>query len=151
MKNKVVLGSVLAVVGLWAGCSTLRGGTSGNELAASGPTVIDAKAQPSTFEVNRKLQPISDAQVLAEVKDFNGKVTQVHLRFRNAPIDIAMKQLNSSAWEAELTPDQLKELAVNGTTMNYQANVIATDSKGKVAMGESPVTISVKAPDMSNS
>ncbi len=153
LKNSLyaILGSSLLVL---ASCSSITGGSkseSAKELAASGPTVVDVKTFPGTFDVNQSLQPVSQSQVIASVKDFKNTVTDVRLRFLHIPMEIPMKQLNTSTWVANIQPDQLRQLAVNGHTMKYEANVIAKDNIGQTAVSRTPIEIAVKAPEVTTS
>ena len=133
-----------------AACSTLSGGSSktGQDLAANGPTVVDARTNPGTFELNKQLQATSPTEVLAEVKDFMSKITEVKLRFVNALLEVPMTNIGGSTWRAVLTPEQLKQLAVGGQTMNYQAQVIATNEDGITNVSQQALNVSVKAPDL---
>jgi hypothetical protein len=143
VKVLVPFGALLAV----SGCSTLGGSqSSGQALNTQGPTVLNARTNPSTIELNKSWQPTSQAEVLAEVKDFNSDIKDVKLRFDRAPIEIPMQHVSGTTWRAELSPDQLKTLAVAGQTMRYDANIIVTNADGQVAMSPSPVQVAVSAP-----
>lgn len=152
MKNFKTSSLILVSISLGslAACSTFSGNKSesAKELATAGPTVVDVKANPGTFEVNQNLQPISRSQVVANVKDFSNKVTDVRLRFVHIPLEIPMTQVSPSTWTADLKPDQLRMLAVNGHTMKYEANVIARDNKGQTAVSPNALEIAVRAPDI---
>ena len=144
----LTLGICLAV----EGCSSLpHQNHSGHPIAASGPAILSARAEPSTIELNRNLQPIKPPEILAEVKDFKGKVTDVKLRFINIPIQVPMENIGGTTWRAELTPQQLQMLAVSGKTMSYDANVVAKNDQGQTGMTQSPVTVAIKSPDLSQS
>lgn len=93
---------------------------------------------------------MTQAQVVADVKDFQGQVQDVRLRFTHVPIEVPMTQVTPSTWMATLDQNQLKLLAVNGHTMKYEANVIARDTKGQTGISQKPVEISVKAPDITS-
>jgi hypothetical protein len=121
---------------------------NGQEIAVSGPTVLDAKTTPGTFQLNQNLEPVSRTQVMASVKDFQNKVTDVRVRFLHVPLEMPMKQVSPSTWVAELAPNQLKQLAVNGHTMRYEANIIARDNAGQTAVSKQPIEIAVSAPDI---
>lgn len=154
-KRKLLLfGAVLsASLGLVAasGCSTLGigGGKSTPELAASGPTVLNARAEPGTVELNRDLQPTKDAQVVADVKDFRNTIDSVKLRFKEAPIELSMENIGGTTWRGTLTPQQLQLLAVSGKTVSYTAEVIAHNDAGQVATSSEPLKVAVKTPDLS--
>ncbi len=118
------------------------------DIAMSGPTVLDAKTNPGTFDLNQNLEPVSRTQVVASVKDFQHKVTDVRIRFLHVPMEISMKEVSGSTWVADLSSSQLKQLAVNGHTMKYEANVVARDNSGQTAVSKSPIEIAVRAPDI---
>jgi hypothetical protein len=134
------------------GCSSLPGQSeSGKSISSTGPTVLNARAEPSTVELNRNLQPIQNAEIVADVKDFTSKVTSVKLRFVDVPIQVPMENIGGTTWRAQLSSGQLRALAVSGKTINYDANIIAKNEKGQTAMSSSPVTVAVAAPDLSRS
>jgi hypothetical protein len=126
----------------------MPGQESSEQLSASGPSILNARAQPSTIELSTKLQPHEPAEVLADVKDFNSNITDVRLRFLHVPLEIPMKNIGGTTWRAILTQKQLQLLAVAGKTMNYEANVIAKNEAGQTSATHSPVNIAVKTPDV---
>jgi hypothetical protein len=132
-----------------AACSSAKT-ESAKEFASSGPTVVDVKTEPGTFNLTQNLEPVGRTEVIANIKDFNNKVSDVRLRFTHIPMEIPMKQVSSSTWVADLGGSQLKQLAVNGHTMKYEANVIARDDKGQTGVSSSPIEIAVKAPDINS-
>jgi hypothetical protein len=155
MKTKSLpIQSLLFIAGslsLAAGCSTFKSSETaeaGKELAAIGPTVLNARSEPSTVELNRSLQPIKTPEILADVKDFRSKVTDVKLKFVHVPITVAMENIGGTTWRAELTPQQLQMLAVSGKTISYDANIVARNERGQTAVSTTPVTVAVKAPDL---
>ena len=123
-------------------------GTSGKEISARGPTVMNARTEPSTVELNRDMKPIQKSEILADVKDFDSKVSGVTVKFTQVPMQLQMKNIGGSTWRAELSPAQLKTLAAGGKTMRYEAQIIARNEKGEVANAQDPVVVSVKAPDL---
>lgn len=131
----------------------MKGGSSEAELAAAnnGPAVVSAKTEPGTIELNRDLQPTRPAEVVADIKDFTSKITEVKLQFANIPLEIPMENVGGSTWRAQLSPRQLEMLAVSGRTTRYEANVIAKNEDGKTAMTKNPVEVAVKAPDLAGS
>lgn len=132
-----------------AACSGLgKKGKSGEELAATGPTVVTARANPETIELNKNFQTMNPAEIVAEVKDFSSKVTEVRVRFVRVPMEVQMQNIGGSTWRAQLTPQQLRTLAVGGETMTYEANIVARNEEGLVAISRQPVDIVVKAPDL---
>lgn len=131
---------------LLAGCAS--GSKASQEIAVSGPSVLDAKTNPGTFDLNSNLEPVSLTQVVANVKDFSNKVTDVRIRFVHVPLEIPMKEVSPSTWVATLSSTQLKQLGVNGHTMKYEANVIARDNQGQTGISKQPLEISVRAPDL---
>ena len=134
----------------FAGCTTgpLAKGKSGQDLTSNGPNIVDVKSNPGTIELNRSLQPVGPSEVLAEVKDFTSNITEVTLRFIHVPLEVKMEHIGGTTWRAQLTPEQLKTLAVGGQTMRYEANVIAKNEEGQTATTSQPVQVAVKAPDM---
>jgi len=129
-------------------CSTTPGQTSGEQISRSGPSVVDARAINGTIELNKSFQTSRPAEIVANVKDFSSKIKDVRLRFLHAPLEVPMKYQGGTTWRAELSKEQLKLLAVSGQTMRYDANVIATNANGQVAMSREPVEISIKAPEV---
>ena len=140
----------LAMSVSFTGCSshsqTLRGD---QELAVRGPKVIDAKTSPGVFELDSALNPKEPPQVLANVKDMSAKVSNVKLRLNSVALELPMENVEGTTWRATLTPEQLKRLAVNGKTLQYDASVIATNEWGDTAISAQPIQISVKAPEAS--
>lgn len=120
---------------------------SSEQLASTGPTILNARSEPSPIELNTALQPSQSAEIIADVKDFNSNVSDVRLRFIHVPLEIPMKNIGGSTWRATLTPKQLQLLAVAGKTMNYEANIIAKNEAGQTAITRDPITVAVKAPD----
>ena len=144
-----IVGSILPIAVItMSGCATLRGEKGGEDIAATGPTVINVRTNPGTIELDRSFRPMKGAEVLADVKDFTAKVTDVRLRFQHAPLEIPMQHVGGTTWRAQLTPEQLKLLAVSGQTISYDATIIARDENGKVAMSKDPVKVAVKAPEL---
>lgn len=119
------------------------------DLAASGPTVVDAHTDPSTFELSRQLGP-KGAEIIASVQDFDSRIRSVKLSFTHVPLEIPMTHVVGNTWKAELTDKQLQKLAVEGTTMKYEAYVMASDKDGKISASPKAVTIAVKAPELSD-
>jgi hypothetical protein len=141
--SPILVGMSLVTV---SGCSSI-GSKSADDLAYSGPTVVESRTDPSTFELNRNLDPKTDTQVVATVKDFNAKVTDVHLHFTRVPINVALKKGEGDQWIGNLSKKDLRELAVPGHTMKYEADVIAKNKNGQVATSKSPLSIYVKTPE----
>jgi hypothetical protein len=139
-----------AVFGASCSSGPLATGKSDKDVAVNGPTVLDAKTSPATFELNRKLQAQSGAEVIAEVQDFEAPITKVNLRFVRVPLTVPMTHVRGSTWSAQLTPAQLKMLAVNGQTIRYQANVVAESADGRTSTTQNPITVAVKSPDMNS-
>ncbi len=138
---------LVGIVG--AGCSSM-GSKTGQDMSPTGPTVVNAKSNPTTIELNQSFQPQSPASVTAEVKDFSSKVTDVRLRFVRVPMEIRMENVGGTTWKAELTPQQIRTLAVGGETMSYEANVVARNKEGMVAVSPTPVEITVKTPELTS-
>ena len=149
--NKIIVPLVASfIVIAAAGCSTFGGGSkSSQDISASGPTILNARTSPGTFDLNGQFQSAQSAAVLADVKDFTGKINSVTLRFVHAPLEIPMEQISDTTWRAVLNPQQLRLLAVSGQTIKYDANIVARDENGQVAVNEKPLVIAVKAPDVS--
>ncbi len=146
LKNQWFLPALLIGVA-GAGCSSM-GNKSGEKIASTGPTVVTTKTEPKTIELNQSFQPQQPATVTAEVKDFTSKVTDVRLRFVRVPMEIRMENIGGTTWKADLTPQQIRTLAVGGETMSYEANVVARNVEGMVAVSPSPVEITVKTPEL---
>lgn len=130
-----------------SGCSTVRGGKSGQQLSSTGPTIVSVDTRPGTFELNEALQPTQDSEVVAQIKDFTSEISEVKLQFVNVPMEIPMDHVGGTTWRAVLTPEQLRSLAVAGETMNYDANVIARNEDGLSTVSADPVEIEVRAPE----
>ncbi|MFL5815064.1 MAG: hypothetical protein ACJ763_15925 [Bdellovibrionia bacterium] len=137
----------LCLVMASSGCSTIKGGKSGSDLASNGPTVVQTKTDPSTIQLDTSLAANQPANVYADVKDFTSPVQDVRLRFIHVPLELKMHNLSGSTWQATIPADALKKLAVSGQTMRYQADVIARDADGRVATTQKPIDIAVKAPE----
>ena len=132
------------------GCSSTPGQIeSGKEISATGPTVMNARAEPTTVELNRDLQPLKAPEVLADVKDFRSKITKVTLRFTHVPLQIPMTNIGGTTWKAELSPEQIQMLAVSGKSIQYDATVMAQNQNGQATESQNPITITIKSPDLS--
>lgn len=133
-------------------CSTMsdavHGSSEGKEVAAAGPTVMNVRTEPSTVELNRDLQPLQPAEVLADVKDFRSNITEVKLQFTHVPLEIPMENIGGTTWRTQLTPRQLQMLAVSGRTIKYEATIMAKNAEGQVASSKTPVEVSIKSPDL---
>lgn len=112
---------------------------------------MNTRAIPETVELNRSYQPTQTPEILTEVKDFESKITGVTLRFVNVPLEVAMRNVAGTTWRATLSPAQVKMLAVGGQTMRYEANIVARNQNGEVAVSKEPIEISVRAPDLAES
>lgn len=139
---------VAALVG--SGCAGLFSShdKSSDELSAIGPTVIEARSNPKTIELDGNLQPIGGADVLAEIKDFNSNVSNATLEFVDVSLQVPMQHVAGTTWRGTLTQEQLKKLAVTGQTMHYEANISAVNERGQTAVTPKPVPIIVTAPDL---
>jgi hypothetical protein len=146
---QVLLISVGSLVAL-NGCSSMPGTTeSSKDLSSTGPTILNAHLDPSTVELNRNLQPEKTPEIIADVKDFRSKITSVILKFKHVPMQVPMENIGGTTWRATLTPEQLQTLAVSGKTINYDTTIIARNQEGQVVESSSPITIAIKAPDLS--
>ena len=143
-----ILGILTSLCVMSSACSTLKGEKSAANISTTGPTVVSAKSQPSTFELDRQMQPTSGADVVAEVKDYSSNIAEVNLRFIHVPMTVPMTHIGGTTWSAHFTPEQLKVLAVGGQTIAYDANVIARNEDGQTAVGADTVKIAVKTPDL---
>lgn len=154
MKNSQLITKAVCPVSLLflivSGCSSgpLSSSKSGEELSSVGPTVIDAKAEPQTIQLDRNLRPIQQSEIIADVKDFTSPITDVRVRFVRVPLEVKMQHISGTAWRAELTPEQLKTLAVSGQTMKYDAQIIAKNQDGQTAVSKSPITVAVQTPQL---
>src|SRR5689334_18945871 len=92
----------LTAISLGVGCSSpghvKSESKTGQDLASNGPTVVDARTQPETIKLNQSLQATEGAEVLADVKDFTAKVTDVKLRFVRVPLEVPMKNIGGTTW-----------------------------------------------------
>ena len=135
-----------------AGCSSMPWNKeSGEQIAVSGPTILNAHTEPGTFELNKQLKASETNKVVADVKDFQSKVVDVKLNFTEIPISISMKNVGGSTWVGSLSPDQLKRLAVSGKNMKYEARIEAKDESGKIATSKDTVKISILTPEITKS
>ncbi len=146
----VMILTSLATAGLITSCSSASrtSQTSAEELSTTGPTILNVRTEPGTFEVTRELSPLQAPVILADVKDLTSKVQSVRLQFQRVPIVIDMKRVAGTTWQATLTPEQIRQLAVSGETMNYRATITARNALGR--SGESAaLDVRVKAPEVS--
>lgn len=135
----------LAIV-LYPGCST--GQQQAIELSQNGPTVLNARAEPGVVVLNRDLLPNRPAEVLADVKDFKSNILDVRLKFEDVPMEVPMQNIGGTTWRAELTPQQLQQLAISGKTVKYAATVVARNTKGETTTGSEPIYVAVRTPDL---
>lgn len=152
MKTSHLAASAILALGSLAltNCSSPQmAGQAGTQLSASGPSILNEQVYPKTIELNTRLQPVTPAQVTADVKDFRSNVTNVRLRFLHVPLEVPMENIGGTTWRATLSSKELSNLAVSGQTISYDANIIAQSADGKTAESPKPVTISIKAPDIS--
>lgn len=134
------------------GCSSMPWQKeSGEQISTSGPTILNAHTEPGTFELNKQLKADQTNKVVADVKDFSSKLTSVELSFNEIPLSVPMRNVGGTTWVAELSPAQLKRLAVSGKTMKYEARVEAKDESGKTATSKGPIEISIRTPDITKS
>lgn len=141
-----ILGGI-ALVACVSGC-----GTSDKDLRerqAQGPMIINPRSNPETIELNRYMQPKEPHEFLAEVKDFTAKVTDVRLRFKDAPLEIPMERVGGSTYRAELSTDQVRKLGVSGETIEYEAEVVARNERGQEVVSDDELEFEVKAPEIS--
>jgi len=142
--------SLILLTGAMSSCSSgfLSKGDKAENISQTGPTVSFARFDPSTVEMNGALQALKPAEILADVKDFNSKVTDVKAQFTNVPIEIAMQNIGGTTWRGELTTEQLQMLAVSGKTIKYDANIIAKDDHGVSVQTQKSFEVAIKAPDL---
>ncbi len=135
------------------GCSNMpkTGGDESKELSYTGPTILNPRTIPEKVELNKNLQPSQPVQVLADVKDFRSPITSVKLKFINVPLELPMQRMAGTTWSVRVPPERLKDLAVAGQTMNYDATIIATNEKGQEAVSSKNVVVSVAAPELVHS
>lgn len=122
--------------------------TGTDKISSEGPTVVYVRSEPEIVQLNRDLQPMETAQVIADVKDFKSVITSVTLTFENTPIVIPMENIAGTTWRAEITPSQLEMLSVAGKTARYNAIVTAKNANGKTATSPSPVTVAIQTPEL---
>lgn len=151
MKTPQILLSFATIIVIASGCSSgpFASSESGKDIAQTGPTVLNARSEPGTIELNRDLKTNTPAEILADVKDFQSKISDVRLQFLSVPLEIAMQNIGGTTWRAQLNPEQLQMLAVSGKTIKYDANIIARDIDGHSNMAKSPIQVAIKAPDLS--
>jgi len=137
---------VFAAVVLYPGCST--GQQQAIELSQNGPTVVNARAEPGVIVLNRDLLPNRPAEVLADVKDFKSNILDVRLKFQDVPMEVPMQNIGGTTWRAELTPQQLQQLAISGQTVKYAATVVARNTKGETTTSPEPIYVAVRTPDL---
>jgi hypothetical protein len=149
MENKIktlVVASFLSSLAV-SGCSSL-GAKSPENFAYTGPTVLETRADPTTFQLNDDLNPKTTDQVVTTVKDYGSKVTDVRLRFKRVPITVVLKRGEGDQWVGNFSKTDLQRLAVAGETMKYDATIIAKNEKGEVATSRSPLSIYVETPQV---
>ncbi|MFZ9596229.1 MAG: hypothetical protein ACO3A2_09140 [Bdellovibrionia bacterium] len=138
--------TLLSVVG----CSSVPSPKDLSEaLSVRGPTVLNARVDPHQVELNRSLQPNRTPEILADVKDFSSKITRVTLQFTTIPVEIPMENIGGTTWRAQVTPEQLRSLAVSGRTISYAVKIIAENQEGKKAESSPPLSLEIKTPDLS--
>jgi hypothetical protein len=142
---------IFAVLATQSACTSgpLSSSSSGKEIAAAGPSVLNVRAEPTTVELNQSLIPFGQAKVIADVKDFTAPVTEVTLKFKNVPLAIPMQNTGGTTWVATLGQHDLQNLAVRGKTINYDAEIYAKDQKNQAVLTNSAVTVGIKAPEAS--
>ncbi len=139
----------LALLANLTGCASLSGQPeSGKDIASTGPTIMNARTTPATIQLNQNLLPTEKPAITADVKDFNHKIADVKLKFIHVPVEVPMENLGGTTWRATLSTEQLQLLAVTGRTVRYEANVVASNDKGQTAISQTPITISIKAPEL---
>lgn len=109
---------------------------------------MNPRVEPGTVELNTQLMPQQPARITADVKDFRATVQEVRLKFVDVPITIPMEQATGTTWSAQIPQSQLRQLAVAGKTVKYEAQIIARNDKGQVATGKDTVEIKIKTPKL---
>jgi hypothetical protein len=142
--------STLTVLALTGSCASKQPVyTSGTDkISSDGPTIVYVRSEPEIVQLNRDLQPMETAQVIADVKDFKSVITNVTLTFENTPITIPMENIAGTTWRAEITPSQIEMLSVVGKTARYNAVVTAKNADGKTVTSPNPVTVAIQTPDI---
>jgi hypothetical protein len=150
INSKYFVAVVCGVICTMAGCSSAPSQqTQKNEpieLSANSPTVLNARIEPDIVVLNSEMQPTTPAQIVADVKDFKNRVTDVRLKFADVPLEIPMENIGGTTWRAQLTPQELQMLAVSGKTVKYKTMIVAKSSAGDVSDSGDPVLVAVKAP-----
>ena len=124
-------------------------GFAAKDLNVNGPTIVEAPyVEPTIVTLNAAMQPTQPAIITTDVKDFKSTITDVHLKFRDIPLEVPMTSAGGTTWRAELNPNQLQMLAVSGKTMHYQADIIARDANGLEQTSKRGVALAVKAPEV---
>jgi hypothetical protein len=122
--------------------------TGTDKISSEGPTIVYVRSEPEVVQLNRDLQPMETAQVIADVKDFKSVITNVTLTFENTPISIPMENIAGTTWRAEITPSQIEMLSVVGKTARYNAIVTAKNADGKTVTSPNPVTVAIQTPEL---
>ncbi len=122
--------------------------TSSKEIATSGPTVLNARSTPDLIELGSNLKATRPAAIVADVKDFKSPVKEVKLKFKTVPVEVPLVNVSGTTWKARLSDRQLRDLAVNGKTMTYDAEIIAKNEVGQTAKSPQPLQIKIKAPEV---
>lgn len=133
---------------LLSSCALFRDSRTADAISPTGPTVVEIQTEPGTFELNEEWRPRTESKVIAQVMDITSEIEEVRLRFSQVPMHIPMEHAGGSTWQATLTPEQLRALAVAGETMRYEASVIARNEDGLITVGPDPIEIRIKAPMM---
>jgi hypothetical protein len=144
-----LLATLGAIIGIASGCSSVGSkNVSPQELNQPGPTVVNPRVSPDVVKLNDRLQPLQQVQVYADVKDIQSPVTGVQLRFVEVPFEVQLRNIGGTTWQANISPDLLRKLAVGSQTVTYNANIYAEAQNGTVGVSKSPVQIKVSAPDL---
>lgn len=145
-RKQTVFGTLTALALITgSGCAAIQGGKS-PESSATGPTVVETRVEPGTVELNQDMKLNEPAMVVAQIQDLKSEVTQVTLRFLNAPVELPMEHVAGTAWRAQIPEQTAQRLAINDQTTKYEANVYARNADGEVGVSREPVEISIKAP-----
>jgi hypothetical protein len=112
------------------------------------PIILTVRTDPGTIELNRDLQPLRVPKIQADIEDLHSSVTEVTLEFSNVPLTLPMTHVGGGVWEAQLDSRALEMMAVSGQTAKYGAQIVAKNADGKEALGERPVEVAVKAPQL---
>ncbi len=110
-----------------AACSTPKKAVEhGSEVAR----IMDARAQPSTVQLDQSLKTAAPVEVFADVVDQRAPVKKVTLKLDDSPVVVNLQKVGYSSWYAKIPQETLKKLAVPGQVKQYSGTMIAENTEG---------------------